>query len=114
MAKKPGTKKRRRRLFKKPPPKFTTTNIDLDKCKPDVPDVYLSAVNGEQAQWSSAGGSFAVVFISGSPFAQTVFVVPDGGTVSSGQIINTAIADYPYKVFGDSGCVQDPIIHIGP
>jgi hypothetical protein len=56
------------------------------------------------------GGPWRVVFFSTSPFAESTFVVPQGGTVGSGEITaspTTFPVKFRYEVQDNSGKVID-------
>ena len=82
--------------------------------KVDVQTVHISKSAGEQVTWFSRKKAI-VVFASqdGSPFEETTFHVPAGGSVSSGPAKPTAEQDKPYKytVVGEKG-VNDPAVII--
>lgn len=75
--------------------------------------VTVSRSAGDEVTWYSDGTTPAlVVFASrdGSPFLDTHFHVPAGGSVSSGPARDDApIKAYKYTVVGDSG-VNDPVV----
>ena len=56
------------------------------------------------------GGPWKIVFISASPFAQTSFTVPQGGSVNSGPIqanFNHDPVKFRYEVHNANGSVVD-------
>jgi hypothetical protein len=76
----------------------------------DNETVHISKGAGEQVTWFSRKKAI-VVFASqdGSPFEETTFHVPAGGSVSSGPATPAAEHDksYKYTVVGEKG-VNDP------
>lgn len=74
---------------------------------------HLKKSNGDQAAWVSKDGRTIIHFAS-SPFKDSVFFVPDGGSVFSGPPVNGVVGqDYKYNVDGPDGSA-DPIIVIDP
>ena len=84
---------------------FTTPKGNVNKSPRKV-----SKTNKDEAEWISTGGNFTVVFDE-SPFANSVFIIPSGGSVCSGPPKVNADLDKPYKytAFGPNGST-DPII----
>lgn len=94
--------------------------------QPDPPDP--SKKDGDQVLWSVAQddkGTYAIIFdpansVRPSPFKQDVFIVKPQGKTPSGRItlndndIPSSGLDFKYRLVGDNGCDEDPIIHIGP
>lgn len=81
----------------------------------DQHTVTLSQRAGDEVTWFSHDNKKAmVVFASpdGSPFAESHFHVPAGGSISSGPAKTTAqMKGHKYTVVGESG-VNDPVIII--
>src|SRR5579859_3963071 len=76
--------------------------------------VHVSKSAGHQVTWTSAGKAI-IAFSShdGSPFQESIFHVPAGGSVSSGPAKVTAENEksYKYSVVGEKG-VKDPTVII--
>ncbi len=76
--------------------------------------VHVSKSAGHQVTWSS-NGKAVIAFSSqdGSPFEESIFHVPAGGSVSSGPAKATATEEkaYKYSVVGEKG-VNDPTVII--
>jgi hypothetical protein len=76
--------------------------------------VHVSKSAGHQVTWTSARRAI-ISFSShdGSPFEETTFHVPAGGSVSSGPAKATAEPEkaYKYSVVGEKG-VNDPTVII--
>ncbi|HKW76756.1 MAG TPA: hypothetical protein VJN64_14590 [Terriglobales bacterium] len=83
----------------------------------DQSTVTLSRVGKDQVTWFAHGSHKAtIVFASpdGSPFHDTTFQVPAGGSVASGPAKTTAqYKPYKYIVIGEQG-VNDPKVIIQP
>jgi hypothetical protein len=82
--------------------------------KVDNQTVHVSKSAGHQVTWFSARKAvIAFSSPSGSPFEETIFHVPAGGSVSSGPAKPTAEAEkhYKYSVVGEKG-VNDPTVII--
>jgi hypothetical protein len=81
----------------------------------DHDTIRLSQSAGEELTWYSHENKKAmIVFASpdGSPFAESHFSVPAGGSVSSGPVRGAAQKkSYKYTVIGECG-VNDPVIII--
>ena len=90
-------------------------HVTSDQGKVDQNEVKLSRENGDDVTWHSYDNQKAtVVFASPdrSPFLESHFYVPAGGTVSSGPVRSDALKKrYKYTVVGEGG-VNDPIIII--
>jgi hypothetical protein len=80
----------------------------------DNSTVHISKSAGHQVTWFSRKKTI-IAFASetGSPFEETTFHVPAGGSVSSGPAKPTAEAEksYKYSVVGEKG-VNDPAVII--
>jgi len=93
--------------------------VELCNCAANPDWLELSKKNGDQVQWKSAdGGGYDITFVI-SPFAGSQFRVDPNGSTTSGKItvpypIPPQGIDFKYNIDGDSGCHQDPVIHIGP
>ena len=85
-----------------------------DDGKVDNETVHVSKKAGHQVTWHSRRKTI-ISFSSqdGSPFEETTFHVPAGGSVSSGPAKPTAEAEksYKYSVVGEKG-VNDPAVII--
>jgi hypothetical protein len=83
----------------------------------DQSTITLSRGAKEQVTWFAHGSHKAtIVFASpdGSPFHDTTFQVPAGGSVASGPVKVTAqYKTYKYVVIGESG-INDPKVIIQP
>jgi hypothetical protein len=80
----------------------------------DNPTVHVSRSAGHQVTWfSNKKAIISFSSRSGSPFEESTFHVPAGGSVSSGPVKPTAEAEKPYKysVVGEKG-VNDPTVII--
>ena len=80
----------------------------------DNDTVHVSKSAGHQVTWSSRSKAIiAFSSESGSPFEETTFHIPAGGSVSSGPAKATAEAEkrYKYSVVGEKG-VNDPTVII--
>jgi hypothetical protein len=80
----------------------------------DNPEVPISMSAREEVTWfSSTKAIIAFASHDGSPFAETTFHVPAGGSVSSGPANKTAEPEkrYKYTVVGEKG-VNDPTVII--
>ena len=80
----------------------------------DNDTVHVSKSAGHQVTWSSRSKAIiAFSSESGSPFEETIFHIPAGGSVSSGPAKATAEAEkrYKYSVVGEKG-VNDPTVII--
>ncbi len=96
-----------------PPVKAVAHVKVTDNGQVDQPEVHLSKSGGDQVEWS-AGKAAKIVFESaeGSPFDETTFRVPAGGSVPSGPIREKADAkEYKYTVYGATG-KNDPTVII--
>ncbi len=64
----------------------------------------------QEVEWISTGGNFTVVFQQ-TPFADSAYIIPDGGSVCSGlpKVRPDPAKEYKYTVFGPDGST-DPII----
>ncbi len=96
-------------------------NPDCTVDPPDKPVPPYVKYSDEEVQWHSRGGNFAVVFQPNPPNphispwdTETVFLVKPNGVTNPGAIRIKQDLYYKYRVVGDSGCDNDPIIHIGP
>src|SRR5215813_11693908 len=80
-------------------------------------EIHVSRIDGDEVVWYSNGSEAAwIVFASldGSPFTDTKFHVPAGGSVSTGIASKTGLTighPYKYTVVGKTG-VNDPVIII--
>jgi hypothetical protein len=83
--------------------------------KVDADEVRVSKNAGEEVMWFSHDNKRAIIAFAsadGSPFEETHFHVPAGGSVCSGPAHRAAKAKaYKYTVVGHAG-VNDPIIII--
>src|SRR3954471_7476409 len=77
-----------------------------------------SKAGGDTVTWRALGqgGPWRVVFFDSSPFASTTFIVPQGGTVSSGPITASPSA-FPFKFRyevqdNDGKVIDDPDVII--
>lgn len=78
-------------------------NVDTDLC-------HLSKGEDDEAQWVAEDGRFTVRFAD-SPFQDSVFVVPEGGSVRSGPPVNGTVGEtYKYKVDGPEGDIDPRIV----
>ncbi|MGH9569592.1 MAG: hypothetical protein ACRD4F_08120, partial [Candidatus Angelobacter sp.] len=79
--------------------------------KVDQPEIILSRAAKEEVTWFAHGSHKAIIAFAspdGSPFHDTIFQVPAGGSVSSGPVKSTAqYKEYKYTVIGHCG-VNDP------
>lgn len=71
---------------------------------------------GEQARWYSDTGKMSIIYFNkreGSPFADNIFYVPAGGSVSSGPFRKEwpEKKEFRYTVVGTQGN-NDPVIII--
>jgi hypothetical protein len=85
-----------------------------DNGQVDNDTVHVSKSAGHQVTWSSRSKAIiAFSSESGSPFEETTFHIPAGGSVSSGPAKATAEAEkrYKYSVVGEKG-VNDPTVII--
>ena len=85
-----------------------------DNGQVDNDTVHVSKSAGHQVTWSSRSKAIiAFSSESGSPFQETTFHIPAGGSVSSGPAKATAEAEkrYKYSVVGEKG-VNDPTVII--
>ena len=111
-AKGKGKKKhpKKKKHHVKPNPK----DVTLSNCVASPDKLDLSKKRGDTVLWSGDGVGYDITFAV-SPFRKATFRVKPNGTTPSGPIKkNAAHGDYKYRVVGDSGCSNDPIIHIGP
>jgi hypothetical protein len=72
--------------------------------------VGVNRPDNDTVTWNALGtaGPWTVVFLSASPFSAGTFVVPAGGTVSSGTANGSAnLGKYRYQVQNSSGTVTD-------
>lgn len=87
-------------------------HIITDDGQVDQDTVTISA-STDQVTWTAHGEKKAlIVFASpdGSPFHDTLFQVPAGGSISSGPVKSTAdYKSYKYTVVGQVG-VRDPVV----
>lgn len=81
--------------------------VDRNRCT-------VHAKTKQEAEWVSKGGNFTVVFEE-SPFDNTVFIIPSGGSVCSGPpaVEPDRNKEYKYTAFGPDGST-DPIIIVTP
>jgi|SRR5215510_3740609 len=81
--------------------------------KVNLDSVTVSRDGGDEVTWVSDGTRKAlIVFASpdGSPFQETHFHVPAGGSISSGPArSDAAYKAYKYTVIGETG-VNDPVV----
>ena len=82
----------------------------------DVQEARVSKSTHEEIVWFAHDGKGAIVVFAspdGSPFQETQFQVPAGGSVSSGPALRGAATGKPYKytVVGHTG-VNDPVVII--
>jgi hypothetical protein len=76
--------------------------------------VHISKGANEEVIWATDHNNVQVVFSSedGSPFRDSVFHVPAGGSISSGPAVNGAAQKaYKYTVKGEAG-ENDPRVII--
>ncbi len=74
-------------------------NVDKDPC-------HLSKGAEDEAQWFAVDGR-SIIHFTDSPFQDSVFFVPDGGSVSSGPPVKGKIGQtYKYNVDGPDGSVD--------
>lgn len=92
-------------------------HITSDDGQVDVYDVDISKVGADEVTWFAHGAARATIEFSsaaGSPFQESTFHVPAGGSVSSGPAKASAVVGkyYKYTVKGPKG-ENDPgvIIH---
>ncbi|MGH9566062.1 MAG: hypothetical protein ACRD4I_08775 [Candidatus Angelobacter sp.] len=83
----------------------------------DQPTITLSRDAKDQVTWYAHKNHKAIIAFAspdGSPFHDTIFQVPAGGSVSSGPVKSTAqYKEYKYTVIGHCG-VNDPKVIIRP
>lgn len=94
-------------------PKPVDIKIEDRKGKVNKYECTLHTDQSEEAVWNSDDGRCLVIFGT-SPFKDSVFVVPDGGSVSSGEVVapvEKPPKKYKYTVVGPDGS-NDPIIVI--
>lgn len=89
------------------------------KNKPEVsPDrIRVSYEAREAVEWQSEdGGRYTIEFREGSPYTDSVFVVPSGGSVTSGPLLDSVKVEqvYKYWVTDRQGDTTDPDIKIDP
>lgn len=88
-----------------------------DRGEVNQPSVHLSLSSDEEVTWFAHGNQAAKIDFSceqGSPFQDSVFQVPAGGSISSGRIKHGANKQsYRYKVVGPNG-TNDPEVIIDP
>jgi hypothetical protein len=79
----------------------------------DQPTVDLSKSAGDEVVWSSVKpAKIAFEGVEGSPFDETTFRIPPGGSVSSGPARDDAdLREYKYTVYGAGG-KNDPTVII--
>jgi hypothetical protein len=69
-----------------------------ENCDVDYEVVNIRQSAGEQVEWHSTGDGFIIEFDS-SPFVQSKFEVPAGGSISSGPVRDdAAFARYHYTI----------------
>jgi hypothetical protein len=90
-------------------------HITSHEGKVDHDNIHLSQSGEDDVTWFSFDNKKAIVVFAspdGSPFAQSRFDVPAGGSTSSGPVTATAQKkNYKYTVIGEFG-VNDPVIII--
>jgi hypothetical protein len=84
----------------------------------DLASINVSKSALDEVVWFSYSSQAAmIVFASpnGSPFNETTFYIPAGGSVSSGPPVKPpdAAKEYKYFVVGQTG-VTDPVVIIDP
>ncbi len=100
--------------IKRGPQKDISAADDYGTVKPV--NQHLSKKLNEQAQWNSDTGKRSIISFkrgNGSPFTDYRFIVPAGGSISSGPLrpgVNIG-DEFKYKVTGEKGS-NDPIIII--
>lgn len=90
--------------------------ITSDDGQVDKDEVKINRELNEEVVWFSHDGKSAIIVFAspdGSPFQETQFQVPAGGSVSSGPARHAKKKRYKYAVVGRTG-VNDPIIIIDP
>jgi hypothetical protein len=89
--------------------------ITNNKGKVDTDTVHVSQSAGEEVTWLAGDSDGAIIVFAspdGSPFEETTFFVPAGGSVSSGPADNGQVGQsYKYIVVGDVGS-NDPVVII--
>lgn len=90
-------------------------HITDDHGKVDDPYVSISMIAHEEVTWFAHDNEPAtIVFYSqqqGSPFQNSVFQVPAGGSISSGAIRDDALHQhYKYSVVGPKGANDPEVI----
>lgn len=89
-------------------PKTHSIDCSHRSGKPHADDQAVD--RGDEVQWaSSEGRCFTIYFEAGTPFTDNTFVVPQGGTVSSGPATGEK-GTYKYSLEDDEGVVTDPTI----
>src|SRR5262249_5541735 len=90
-------------------------HVNSDKGGVDQDPVTISVGNHEEVTWFAHGNQRATIKFdttAGSPFHDDVFVVPAGGSVSSGEAKSgIAYKHYKYTVHGPAG-QNDPEVII--
>jgi|SRR5579864_5967920 len=86
--------------------------VRITNDKGGVDHISVTLTSAEEATWFAHGNQRATItFDSSSPFHDTVFSVPAGGSVSSGAVKAGSAGSYKYTVHGPAG-KNDPEVII--
>ncbi len=90
--------------------------ITITNCVADPDSCPLSKGAHEQATWKSNDGKAYHIHFNESPFSQTDYDVPAGGSTDSGAPGDVDRKKYKYSIRspGPGGCSQDPDVDIQP
>jgi hypothetical protein len=84
------------------PNKDVKVRLKADYVADSLPDVvYVSKKNQEGVTWYCEGGEASIEFEKESPFVSSVFIAPEGGSVSSGPVESGEPGkSYKYRIIG--------------